>query len=73
MPRIVFDLGVGDELVSGVLRVRLVHKSGRVARLVVEAPTAVTISLARAPRNQVGPDDFDRALQPDRDGRIEDA
>lgn len=38
------DLGVGETLTIGGARVRLEHKSGRRARLVIVAPTAMRVT-----------------------------
>lgn len=63
MPRVVCDLRIGDAIAVGLTRVRMAHKSGQVARLVVEAPADIAITLERAARNQVvSTDEIDRLL-----------
>lgn len=47
LPRVVVDLKVGELLEVGGALVRLVHKSGQLARLAVSAPSNVSVQKLR--------------------------
>ena len=47
MPKLTVDLRTNETLTIGEVRVRLERKSGQIARLVIDAPEQVRITLPR--------------------------